>query len=101
MNGKKPLTKSQILQQLSETTSKNKKDVLLFLDSLCELAYGETKKSARFTIPGIGILKLQKRKARLARNPATGAQVKVPAKTVVKFTVSKACKDAIVPPKKK
>jgi hypothetical protein len=51
--------------------------------------------------PGIGKLVLQKRKARKGRNPATGAEIKIPAKTVVKMRVAKACAEAIVPPKKK
>jgi DNA-binding protein HU-beta len=36
----------------------------------------------------------------MGRNPMTGAPIKIPAKTVVKFRVAKACKDAIVPGKK-
>jgi len=46
-------------------------------------------------------LVVQKRKARMGRNPATGETIKIPAKKVVKFRVAKAVKDAIVPPKKK
>jgi len=42
---------------------------------------------------------LQKRKARMGRNPQTGEEIKIKAKTVVKFRVAKACKDTIVPPK--
>ncbi|MGZ3605181.1 MAG: HU family DNA-binding protein, partial [Thermodesulfobacteriota bacterium] len=45
-------------------------------------------------------LVLVKRKARVGRNPATGESINIPAKTVVKMRVAKACKDAIVPPKK-
>jgi DNA-binding protein HU-beta len=41
------------------------------------------------------------RKARAGRNPQTGAIIKIPAKTVVRFRLAKAFKDAIVPPKKK
>jgi DNA-binding protein HU-beta len=37
----------------------------------------------------------------MGRNPATGEAIKIPAKKVVKFRIAKACKDAIVPPKKK
>jgi DNA-binding protein HU-beta len=36
----------------------------------------------------------------MGRNPQTGAAIKIPAKTVVKFRVAKACKDAVVPGKK-
>jgi DNA-binding protein HU-beta len=60
----------------------------------------ETKKTGAFTLPGIGKLVLVKRKARMGRNPATGATIKIPAKTVVKMRIAKAAKEAIVPPKK-
>jgi len=40
-----------------------------------------------------------KRKARMGRNPVTGASIKIPAKTVLKFRIAKAAKDAIVPAK--
>ena len=49
-----------------------------------------------FKIPGLGKLVLVNRKARMGRNPATGAAIKIPAKRVVKFRVAKACKDAIL-----
>ena len=54
-----------------------------------------------FIVPGIGRLVRSDRKARIGRNPATGEQIKIPAKKVVKFRVAKAAKDAIVPPRKK
>ena len=92
----KTMTKAQIITQLAEKNEMNKKQVAAFLDSLAELAYRETKKNKKFTVPGFGILKLNKRKARVGRNPATGEAIKIPAKTAVKMTVSKACKDAIL-----
>lgn len=98
---KKALTKSQITAELAEANGLTKKQVNGFLESLTDLAYKETKKNERFTLPGFGILKLVKRSARIGRNPATGESIKIPAKTVVKFTLSKVCKDAIIPPKKK
>jgi Bacterial DNA-binding protein len=49
-----------------------------------------------FTIPGLGKLVLVNRKARMGRNPATGATIKIAAKRVVKFRVAKAAKDAIL-----
>jgi len=36
------------------------------------------------------------RKARTGRNPATGATIQIPAKTVVKFRVAKAAKEAVL-----
>ncbi|MCK6563095.1 HU family DNA-binding protein, partial [bacterium] len=65
------------------------------------VAIAETKKNKMFTLPGLGKLVLRDTKARMGRNPATGEAIKIPAKKVVKFRIAKACKDAIVPPKKK
>jgi hypothetical protein len=60
-------------------------------------AISETKKTGSFTIPGIGKLVLQKRKARKRRNPATGESIKIPTKMVVKMRIAKTCKDAVLP----
>jgi DNA-binding protein HU-beta len=90
------MTKASLVATLSEKTAMTKKDVKVFLDVLAEVAYKEVKKNKKFTLPGFGILKLAKRKARMGRNPATGETIKIPAKTAVKFTLSKACKDGIL-----
>ncbi len=92
----KTMTKAQIIAYLAEKNELTKKQVAAFLESYVELAYRETKKNKKFAVPGFGILKLNKRKARIGRNPATGASIKIPAKTAVKMSVSKACKDAIL-----
>lgn len=90
----KPLTKSQLISTLAEKNGLTKKQASDFLSSLCELAYKSAK--VGFTIPGLGKLELKNRKARMGRNPATGESIKIPAKKVLKFRVSKACKDAIL-----
>ena len=46
--------------------------------------------------PGLGKLVLVKRKARMGRNPATGESISIPAKTVLKFRIAKAAKDAVI-----
>ena len=88
------LTKSATLKTLADKTGITKKQAGVFLDALVALAYKEAKNS--FTIPGIGKLVLVNRKARVGRNPATGATIQIPAKKVVKFRVAKAAKDAIL-----
>ena len=95
----KPLTKSQIAAQLAEQTEITKKQATEVLDLLADLAYKNAKHG--FTLPGIGKVVLQNRKARMGRNPATGESIKIPAKKVLKFRFAKACKDAILPAKKK
>jgi DNA-binding protein HU-beta len=90
----KPLTKSQIGAAIAEKSGITKKQAVEILDVIAELAYKNAKNT--FTLPGIGKLVLVNRKARLGRNPATGATIKIPAKKVVKFRVAKAAKDAIL-----
>jgi DNA-binding protein HU-beta len=90
----KALTKSQIAAALADKVEITKKQAVLALETLAELSYKNAKNS--FTFPGVGKLVLVNRKARIGRNPATGAEIKIPAKKVVKFRVAKAAKDAIL-----
>jgi DNA-binding protein HU-beta len=90
------LTKSALLAAMAEKTGMSKKDVVGFLDAMTEMAYKEVKKNGVFILPGLGKLVKVNRKARQGRNPATGASINIPAKTVVKFRVAKAAKEAVV-----
>jgi DNA-binding protein HU-beta len=90
------MTKSQLLDMMASETGMTKKDVGGFFDKLTDLAYKEVKKSGEFVIPGMGKLVKIKRAARMGRNPATGESISIPAKTVVKFKVAKAAKDAVL-----
>ena len=90
------MTKSQLLTALSEATELSKKDVGNFFDELTTLAYKEVKKNGEFVLPGFGKLVKAHRKARMGRNPATGEEIKIAAKTVVKFRLAKAAKDAVL-----
>jgi DNA-binding protein HU-beta len=89
------LTQTQIIAALSETSGLKKTEVKGLMDSLAEMAVREVKKNGEFTVPGFGKLKKTNRKAREGRNPATGAVIKIPAKTTVKFSLGKAMKDSI------
>jgi len=95
------MTQSAIVKELAEATGTTTKTAKQFMTSFSDMAVRETKKNGMFVIPGIGRLVRVDRKARMGRNPATGQEIKIPAKKVVKFRVAKAVKDAIVPPKKK
>jgi DNA-binding protein HU-beta len=92
----KGLTKSQLMQSLAEKTNMSKKDIMSMWDILTTLAYAEVKNSGEMTLPGLGKLVKKHRAARMGRNPLTGEQIQIPAKTVVKFRVAKAAKDAVL-----
>ncbi len=89
------LTQTEIINSLAETSGLAKKDVKGIFDALSALAVSEVKTNGEFTIPGFGKLVKATRKAREGRNPATGAVIKIPAKTTVKFRLGKAIKDAV------
>jgi DNA-binding protein HU-beta len=89
------LTQTEIISSLSESCGCKKSDVKGMFDALAALAASEVKKNGEFTLPGFGKLKKTHRKAREGRNPATGAVIKIPAKTTVKFSIGKAMKDAV------
>ena len=95
------MTQTQLIRHLAERCEVNNKLARGFLEELAKTAISETKKNGVFVMPGIGRLVKANRKARMGRNPATGEAIKIAAKTVVKFRVAKAAKDAIAPGGKK
>ena len=94
------MTKTALVRHMAEKLELTNKQSATFLDLLAETAIKETKKNGVFVIPGLGRLVKAERKARLGRNPQTGEQIKIKAKTVVKFRVAKSAKDVIAPAKK-
>ena len=94
------MTKTELQIALAQATQTDKKTAGMFLDALGILAYKETKKNGEFVLPGFGKLVKQKRKARMGFNPKTQEKIRIPAKTVVKFRVAKAAKDAVLGVKK-
>ena len=95
------MTKSQIIEDLAEKICIPKKAAAAALMQLVALAVKETRSTGQFVLPGLGKAVKANRKARTGRNPQTGAAIKIPAKTVVKFRLAKAFKEAVVPPKSK
>jgi DNA-binding protein HU-beta len=87
-------TKSQIIEAIAEKTGVEKKVAEAMLDCLAQLAYEHAKDE--FILPGIGKLVVVDRKARVGRNPATGAEIQIPAKRALKFRIAKAAKEAIL-----
>jgi DNA-binding protein HU-beta len=89
------MTQTEIVASLADKAGLKKTDVKSLFDALSALATNEVKTNGEFTLPGFGKLVKATRAARDGRNPATGAVIKIPAKTTVKFRVGKAMKDAI------
>ncbi|MEJ7623952.1 MAG: HU family DNA-binding protein [Pyrinomonadaceae bacterium] len=89
------MTQTEIISNIAESCGAKKTDVKTMFEALASLATSEVQTNGEFTLPGFGKLKKTNRKARDGRNPATGAVIKIPAKTTVKFSIGKAMKDAV------
>ncbi|MDX1389365.1 MAG: HU family DNA-binding protein [Acidobacteriota bacterium] len=94
------MTRTELIQALADESEMEKKQAKIFLESLTTLVEKNLKKGGDVPLKGLGKFKVQKRKARMGRNPATGEPIKIPAKTVVKFTVAKSLKDMVLKKKK-
>ncbi len=98
--GKKRMTQSEVINHFAEKFDLKRAQARELFDELANLASSEVKNNGEFALPGFGKLVLSERKAREGRNPQTGETIQIPAKTTLKFRVSKGMKDNVVPKKK-
>ncbi len=94
------MTKAQFAARLAEKLSSRDRDVSKaeggrIVDEITTLVTAVLKKGDRVRFPGFGTFRVLKRKARIARNPQTGEPVRVPARTVPRFTPAKELKAAV------
>lgn len=88
------MTKSQIIAAIAEKAEITKAQAEAAVGALVELAYQGAEEG--FTVPGLGKLVKVDRAARTGRNPATGEEIQIAAKRVLKFRIAKAAKDAVL-----
>ena len=92
--------KSELFSHFAERFDVKRTQSREFFDELAALVReGTEAHRVSSCIPGMVKLVVQKRKARMGRNPATGEPIKIPAKTVVKARIVKQLKDAVLPRK--
>jgi len=96
---KKRMTQSEVLNHFAEKFDLKRAQAKEFFEELANLASHEVKRNGEFVLPGFGKLVLSERKAREGRNPQTGETIQIPAKTTLKFRLSKGMKDTVVPKK--
>ena len=92
----KGLSKSQLMTELSEKWGVSKKEATEMFEGFIDLVFDHVKSDGELMLPGMGKLVKAHRKARMGRNPATGEENHIAAKTEVKFRVSKTAKDSIL-----
>ena len=90
------MNKVDLVRSAMERLELSRKDAVILVDGVFEDIQAAVTAGDPVKIPGFGQFKVRDRAARMARNPATGEQVKVPAKRVFKFLVAKALKEAVM-----
>ncbi len=90
------MNKQDLVRSAIERFEISRKDAVAIIDALFEDIQSAVVMGEPVKIPGFGQFKVRDRAARMARNPATGEQVKVPAKRVFKFLPAKALKEAVM-----
>jgi DNA-binding protein HU-beta len=90
------MTQTQMVGYLVEKIGIDKKQAKLTLDELNTLVVRELKKEGSIRLAGLGIFRKRKLAARIGRNPATGEQIRIPARTRLRFTPAKALKDSVL-----
>jgi len=89
------VNKTQLVDQIASETAMGKPEVEKVIKSFINTVQQSVKKGEKVSLPGFGGWSQTQRKARTARNPRTGAAVKVPAGKGVKFTVGATFKDIV------
>jgi len=84
------MTKKELVSSIAKKAGLSLKDANIALNAFIS-SFGEAmKKGQRLHLPSMGTFKVEKRSARVVRNPRTGAKLNVPAKKVVKFKAAPA-----------
>jgi DNA-binding protein HU-beta len=89
------MTRTELISSLAAEAQMEKKGAKIFLEALTSLVEKNIKKGGEVPLKGLGKFKVQKRKARMGRNPATGEAIKIKASKKVAFRVAKDLKEAI------
>jgi DNA-binding protein HU-beta len=89
------MNKSQLIDVMAAKAGLTKADAKKALDAFIE-ATGEALKSGdRIALIGFGSFSITKRSARTGRNPQTGAEINIPAKSIIKFKPGSELADSI------
>ena len=89
------MNKQELIAKIAADNGLTKAAAAGAVESLLKGIAQSLKKGDPVTFVGFGTFKTAQRKARLARNPQTGAAIKIPKRRVVRFTVGKALKVAV------
>ena len=92
------MNRKELIDLLADSVADmTKADASRVYDRMVELARERLATEGEFMLPGLGALKARVQKARIARNPKTGAPIHVPEKKTVRFSAYKELKELLNP----
>ena len=89
------MNRQDVVAKIAKDTGVTKTSAAAAVDSLLDAITKSLKKGEAVSFVGFGTFKTANRKARTARNPQTGAPIKIPKRRVARFTAGKALKQAV------
>jgi len=89
------MNKSDFISKVAEGSDLSKADAEKALSSITDVIKEALQSGDKVTLVGFGTFSAANRAARTGRNPQTGAEIKIPAKNVVKFKAGKGLVDAL------
>ena len=89
------MNKQDLIAKIAQETGITKSNASAAVESFFDGITKSLKKGQPITFVGFGTFKTAQRKARTARNPQTGATIKIPKRRVVRFSPGKALKNAV------
>ena len=87
------MNKSELIDAVASSAGVEKRQAESVLNAFFETVRSQAKGGDKVAWPGFGSFSTSKRNARTGRNPRTGAAVKIPASTGMKFTPSSTLKE--------
>jgi DNA-binding protein HU-beta len=89
------MNKAQLIDAISAKSGLTKADAKKALDAFIESTSEALKSGDRVALVGFGSFSVSKRGARTGRNPQSGAEIKIEAKSVVKFKAGSELADIV------
>ena len=89
------MNKEELVTEISKSAKVTKKEAEAVLSATIETIENTVKKGDKVTLVGFGTFEPRKRAARTGRNPQTGKEIKIAAKTVPAFSAGKKFKEAV------
>jgi DNA-binding protein HU-beta len=94
------MNRNEMVEGIMRQAGLSKANVARFYNGLAELIRKELTRNKEFVLPGLGVLRVRHRKARIGRNPQTGEPIRIAAKKVVRFRAYSALDELLNGPRK-